>query len=71
MTRTFRVPGVVVIPIGLFDEPYEWKPHYEQFRHRRLCFVEDIHGVQESKRYTWSADPNEFDGVKESLEKKS
>jgi len=54
------MPGVTILPVGLFDGKFEWKPSYEQWRGSRVCFVDDVRGVEEKSRYEGFPDVEEF-----------
>jgi hypothetical protein len=57
------MPGVTIIPIGLFDGKQQWEPNYEQWRGSKVCFVDDIQGVKETSRYDGFPDMREFERV--------
>jgi hypothetical protein len=63
LTKSPRMPGVTIIPCGLFDEKQEWKPSYEQWRQSKVCFVTDVPGVKEGSRYEGFPDLEEFEKV--------
>lgn len=67
LTRSFRVPGVAIINVGLFDETWDWKIDFEQWRKSRLGFVEDIPGVSDDCKYDDFPDKSEFDRVRAKL----
>jgi hypothetical protein len=54
------MPGVTIVPSGLFDGQHDWKPNYEQWRNSRMCFVEDVKAVREGSLYPTSPDLREF-----------
>ncbi|KAF2714414.1 hypothetical protein K504DRAFT_420223 [Pleomassaria siparia CBS 279.74] len=63
MTRSFRMPGVSIIPSGLFDGPQVWKPDYEQWRRSKVNFVDRVNGVKNESRYDEFPDTREFERV--------
>lgn len=67
LTRSFRVPGVAIINVGLFDEAWDWKVDFEQWRKSKMMFVEDISGVSDDCRYFEFPDVPEFDRVRAKL----
>lgn len=61
------MPGVAIINVGLFDETWDWKIDFEQWRKSRLGFVEDIPGVSDDCKYDDFPDKSEFDRVRAKL----
>ncbi|KAH7064254.1 Mss4-like protein [Paraphoma chrysanthemicola] len=62
-TKSPRMPGVTIVPCGLFHGQHAWKPKYEQWRCSRLCFVDDIKGVHDESRYDGFPDIKEFERI--------
>jgi hypothetical protein len=58
-TRSPRMPGVAILPNGLFNTQQTWKPNYEQWPNSRVCFIDDTGGVKDESKY------DRFSGVKE------
>ncbi|KAF1937941.1 hypothetical protein EJ02DRAFT_355673 [Clathrospora elynae] len=63
LTKSPRMPGVTIIPSGVFDGKQEWKPAYEQWRCSKVCFVDDVRGVKEGSLYEGFPDLGEFERV--------
>jgi hypothetical protein len=63
MTKSPRMPGVIILPIGLFNGSQSWTPNYEQWRCSRVCFVGDIRGVKDESKYEGFPDMKEFERV--------
>ncbi|KAF1930252.1 uncharacterized protein M421DRAFT_418570 [Didymella exigua CBS 183.55] len=63
LTKSPRMPGITIIPSGVFDGNHEWKPSYEQWRRSKVCFVDDIWAVENVGRYGDHPDLKEFEGI--------
>lgn len=63
LTQSPRMPGLKIIPSGLFLGQHKWQPSYEQWRCSRVCFVDDIRGINEKSRYEGFPDRREFQRV--------
>ncbi|EAT82943.1 hypothetical protein HBH56_003460 [Parastagonospora nodorum] len=63
LTKSPRMVGVTILPIGLFDTRQEWKPSYEQWLCSRAGFVEDIKAVKDESRYDRAPDKKEFERI--------
>ena len=62
-TRSFRVPGIVIVSAGLFDEAWDWKIDYEQWRKSKMSFVAEFPGLGDSSKYNEFPDKSEFERV--------
>jgi hypothetical protein len=63
LTKSPRMPGVTILPSGLFDAQQAWKPNYEQWRSSRVCFVDDIRGVKDGSKYDQFPNISEFERI--------
>jgi hypothetical protein len=63
LTKSPRMPGVTILPSGLFDTQQAWMPNYEQWRGSRVCFVDDIRGVKDESKYDGFPDVKEFERI--------
>lgn len=63
MTTSPRMPGVSIVPSGLFDGEQTWRPSYEQWRRSKVCFVDSIQAVKDESRYDEHPDLREFETV--------
>ncbi|UPX09873.1 uncharacterized protein EKO05_0000553 [Ascochyta rabiei] len=63
MTKSPRMPGITIVPSGVFDGQHNWKPSYEQWRQSKVCFVEPIRAVKDKSRYDQHPDLNEFEDI--------
>ncbi|KAJ8107600.1 hypothetical protein OPT61_g8754 [Boeremia exigua] len=63
LTKSPRMPGVTIVPSGVFDGQHDWKPSYEQWRRSKVCFMEPIRAVQDESRYDEHPDLKEFEKI--------
>ncbi|XPS98928.1 hypothetical protein M3J09_008118, partial [Ascochyta lentis] len=63
LTKSPRMPGITIIPSGVFDGHHNWKPSYEQWRQSKVCFVEPIRAVKDESRYDQHPDLKEFEDI--------
>lgn len=63
LTKSPRMPGITIIPSGVFDGSHEWKPNYEQWRRSKVCFVDSIRAVPDESRYDEHPDLREFEDI--------
>jgi hypothetical protein len=57
------MPGITILPSGVFDGQYEWKPNYEQWRRSKICFVAAIPAVKDESLYDEHPDLKEFEDI--------
>ncbi|KAK7192397.1 heterokaryon incompatibility protein [Paraphaeosphaeria sporulosa] len=57
------VNRISIVHVGLFDEAWDWRIDFEQWRKSRMSFVEDIPGVSDDCRYYDFPDKREFERV--------
>jgi hypothetical protein len=62
------MPGVTILPSGLFDTQQTWKANYEQWRNSRVCFVDDIRGVKDESKYDRFPSAKEFERILASIQ---
>ena len=61
LTGSYRVPGVAIVPSGLFDDPDEgWEVDYEQFSKRKVVFGKE---ADVDKRFENHPGKEEFERV--------
>jgi hypothetical protein len=63
LTKSPRMVGVTILPIGLFGTKQEWKPSYEQWLCSRVGFVDKIKSVKDESRYNGPPDKREFERI--------
>ncbi|ORY17259.1 Mss4-like protein, partial [Clohesyomyces aquaticus] len=63
LTKGYRMPGISIVPCGLFRGKQEWKPDYEQYRRSRTCLVECVESAKDESRYDGRPELHEFERV--------
>lgn len=63
LTTSPRMPGISIVPSGLFDGEQTWRPSYEQWRRSKVSFVDPIRAVKNESRYDEHPDLREFEKI--------
>ncbi|KAL5437867.1 hypothetical protein PMIN06_008612 [Paraphaeosphaeria minitans] len=49
--RSFSVMGTSIVDVGLFDEAWDWRVDFDQWRESGMSFVQDVPGVSDDFKY--------------------
>ncbi|KAJ4992540.1 hypothetical protein SVAN01_01923 [Stagonosporopsis vannaccii] len=63
LTKSPHMPGITIVPSGVFDGQHEWKPSYEQWRRSKVWFVDPIRAVRGESRYDEYPNLKEFEEI--------
>ncbi|KAF9736447.1 hypothetical protein PMIN01_04226 [Paraphaeosphaeria minitans] len=51
LMRSFSVMGTSIVDVGLFDEAWDWRVDFDQWRESGMSFVQDVPGVSDDFKY--------------------